>query len=91
MMMPPGGSSGKMSKFATFIMGLGYGYKGKAGVVKSYPMSDFKGMVPEGATVWYANKKLDAISKEPLIYNTHIIVVQELEDKLLVEIYKAEE
>jgi hypothetical protein len=89
--MPPSGYSGKMSKFASFIMGLGYGYKGKAGVVKSYPMSDFKGMAPEGATVYYANKKLDVIQKEPLIYNIHIIVVQELKDQLLVEIYKDEE
>ncbi|MFP3253842.1 MAG: hypothetical protein RXN95_02095 [Hydrogenobaculum sp.] len=91
MIMPPSGSSGKMSKFASFIMGLAYGYKGKPGMVKTYPMKEFKGVVPEGATVYYANKKLDVIQKEPLIYNTHIIVVQELKDQLLVEIYKDEE
>jgi hypothetical protein len=61
--MPPSGSSGKMSKFASFIMGLAYGYKGKPGMVKTYPMKEFKGVVPEGATVYYANKKLDVIQK----------------------------
>ena len=84
-------NKGKMSKFATFIMGLSYGYKGKPGIVKSYSMNDFKGIVPENAIVYYANKKLDAISKEPLVYNTHIIVVQDKGNHLLVEIYKQEE
>jgi len=89
-MIPPMGPKDKMSKVASFIMGLAYGFKGKPGIVKTYPMKEFKGAVPEGAIVYYANKKLDAISKEPLIYNTHIIVVQELKDQLLVEIYKDE-
>ncbi len=92
MIIPPtGGPKGKMSKFASFVMGLSYGFKGKPGMVKTYPMKEFKGVVPEGAVVYYANKKLDVIQKEPLIYNTHIIVVQELKDQVLVEIYKDEE
>lgn len=90
MMIPPSGS-GKMSKLATFLMGLSYGFKGKPGVVKSHKMEEFKGEVPANSKVYYANKKLDAISEKPLVYNTHIIVVQDQGDQLLVDIYKEEE
>ncbi len=90
MMMPPGGS-GKMSKLAMFLMGLGYGFKGKPGMVKTYPMKAFTGKVSEKAEVYYANKKLDAISKTPLVYNSHIIVVTDKGDQLLVEVYKDED
>lgn len=90
MMIPPGGS-GKMSKLATFLMGLSYGFKGKPGIVKSHTMKEFNGKVPANAKVYYANKKLDAVSEKPLVYNTHIIVVQDQGDQLLVNIYKDEE